>query len=58
MRIRNLPKATQEALLQQALQKYALVKRVEVFANLDEATVELQNASVCIRLSRDVCLID
>jgi hypothetical protein len=46
VRIRKLPKGTQEGLLQQTLEKYAVVKRVEVFSNLNEATVELENAAV------------
>ncbi|KAI8978842.1 RNA-binding protein Prp24 [Trametes punicea] len=43
VRIRNLPPGTQEGLLQQALEKHAKVKRVEVFADLAEADVELEN---------------
>lgn len=46
MRVRNLPPGTQEPLLQQALEKHANVKRVEVFLDLGEAEVELENAAV------------
>lgn len=46
MRVRNLPPATQEGLLQQVLEKHALVKRVEVFQDQNEAVVELENAAV------------
>ncbi|KAF8120579.1 hypothetical protein EV363DRAFT_1474306, partial [Boletus edulis] len=43
--IRNLPLDTQEGLLQQALEKYAIVKRTEFFADTGEAVVELANAA-------------
>ncbi|KIK08003.1 hypothetical protein K443DRAFT_1909 [Laccaria amethystina LaAM-08-1] len=43
VRIRNLPPATQEGLLQQVLEKIAPVKRVEVFVDKQEAVVELEN---------------
>jgi len=46
VRIRNLPNGTQEGLLQQIMEKHVAVKRVEVFADQNEATVELQNAAV------------
>lgn len=46
VRVRGLPSATQEGLLQQTLEKYALVKRVEVFLDINEAVVELENAAV------------
>jgi hypothetical protein len=46
VRVRNLPPATQEGLLQQVLEKHALIKRVEVFASQNEALVELENAVV------------
>jgi hypothetical protein len=46
VRVRNLPKATQEGILQQTMEKHASVKRVEVFASLNEATVELENPAV------------
>lgn len=46
VRVRNLPPATQEGLLQQTLEKHALVKRVEVFQNLNEAVVELESHAV------------
>ncbi|KAF9242560.1 hypothetical protein BU15DRAFT_86759 [Melanogaster broomeanus] len=45
IRIRNLPSDTQEGLLQQVLEKYAVVKRTEFFAFNGEAIVELENAS-------------
>jgi RNA recognition motif-containing protein len=45
IRVRNLPPATQEGLLQQVLEKHALVKRVEVFKDKNEAVVELENAA-------------
>ncbi|KAI0769831.1 RNA-binding protein Prp24 [Fomes fomentarius] len=45
VRVRNLPPGTQEGLLQQALEKHANVKRVEVFLDLAEAEVELENAA-------------
>ncbi|CDO70855.1 hypothetical protein BN946_scf184801.g48 [Trametes cinnabarina] len=45
VRVKNLPAGTQEGLLQQALEKHAKVKRVEVFADLGEAEVELENAA-------------
>lgn len=47
VRIRNLPPATQEGLLQQAMEKIAPVRRVEVFVDKQEAVVELENAAVC-----------
>lgn len=46
VRIKNLPPGTQEGLLQQVLEQYAKVKRVEVFEEVNEATVELENVSV------------
>jgi len=46
VRVKNLPPGTQEGLLQQALEQHAVVKRVEVFEELNEATVELENISV------------
>ncbi|KAI0755299.1 RNA-binding protein Prp24 [Daedaleopsis nitida] len=45
VRVRNLPPGTQEGLLQQALEKHAQVKRVEVFQDEAEAEVELENAA-------------
>ncbi|KAF9468618.1 hypothetical protein BDZ94DRAFT_1279703 [Collybia nuda] len=45
VRIRNLPVAAQEGLLQQTLEKIALVKRVEVFVEICEAVVELESAA-------------
>jgi RNA recognition motif-containing protein len=45
LRIRNLPPATHEGLLQQALEKLAVVKRVEIFQDKNEAVVELETAA-------------
>jgi len=45
VRVRNLPAGTQEGLLQQAIEKIATVKRVEVFIDLNEAVIELDNAA-------------
>lgn len=45
VRIKNLPPATQEGLLQQVLEKIAVVKRLEVFSDKNEALVELENAA-------------
>ncbi|KAH9851597.1 RNA-binding protein Prp24 [Lenzites betulinus] len=42
VRVRNLPPGTHDGLLQQALEKHAKIKRVEVFANIAEAEVELE----------------
>ena len=53
VRVRNLPPATQEGLLQQALEKRALVKRVEVIQDLNEAIVELENTAVSSPLLSD-----
>jgi len=46
VRVRNLPPGTQEGLLQQALEQHANVKRVEIFEEINEATVEVENISV------------
>ncbi|CAA7261390.1 unnamed protein product [Cyclocybe aegerita] len=46
----NLPPATQEGLLQQALEKIIPVKRVEVFLDKQEAVVELENPADAGRL--------
>lgn len=51
VRIRNLPAATQEGLLQQTLEKIIAVKRVEVFVEICEAVVELENAAVGLSYS-------
>ncbi|KAK7048174.1 ATP-dependent DNA helicase PIF1 [Favolaschia claudopus] len=50
VRVRNLPDGTQEGLLQQAMEKIAKVKRVEVFADVKEAVVELENAAEASKL--------
>lgn len=47
MRIRNLPPGTQEGLLQQTLEQYAAIKRLEVYEEINQATVELENAAAC-----------
>jgi hypothetical protein len=46
VRVGNLPPGTQEGLLQQTFEKLASVKRVEVFADLHEAIVEVETAAV------------
>jgi hypothetical protein len=46
IRLTGLVSRTQEGLLQQALEKIAKVKRVEVFADLAEAVVEFASAGV------------
>ena len=46
VRIKNLPPGTQEGLLQQVLEQHAIVKRVEIFEEINMATVELENISV------------
>lgn len=51
VRVRNLPAGAQDGLLQQTLEKIALVKRVEVFVEQREAVVELENAAVRFTLS-------
>lgn len=45
VRIRNLPPATQEGILQQVLERHVLVKRVEVFQDKNEAVVELETTA-------------
>ncbi|KAJ7175442.1 hypothetical protein C8R46DRAFT_64994 [Mycena filopes] len=50
VRVRNLPAGTQEGLLQQTLEKIAKIKRVEVFVDLKEAVVELDNAAEASKL--------
>ncbi|TFK90773.1 RNA-binding protein Prp24 [Polyporus arcularius HHB13444] len=45
VRLRKIPLGTQEGLLQQELEKHAKVKRVEVFADIGEADVELEDAA-------------
>lgn len=46
VRVKNLPPNTQEGLLQQALEKHAKIKRVEVFAEINEAELELESPAV------------
>lgn len=46
VRIKNLPPAAQEGLLQQVLEKIAPVKRLEVFLDKQEALLELENPAV------------
>lgn len=50
IRVRNLPPGTQEGLLQQTLEKYAVIKRVEIFQEKNEAVAELENAAVSLLL--------
>jgi squamous cell carcinoma antigen recognized by T-cells 3 len=50
----NLPPGTQEGLLQQTLEKYATISRIEVFHKKNQATVEL--ASIAVGFL--VCLAD
>jgi hypothetical protein len=58
VRVRNLPAASQEGLLQQILEKIAPVKRVEVFADLKEAVVELENVAVSrFTLRQRICIM-
>ncbi|KAF5369542.1 hypothetical protein D9758_002590 [Tetrapyrgos nigripes] len=45
VRVKNLPPGTQEGLLQQAMEKLAAIKRVEIFADKNEAIIELENAA-------------
>ncbi|KAK1236238.1 Splicing factor [Marasmius sp. AFHP31] len=45
IRIANVPPSTQEGLLQQAIEKIAAVKRLEVFEGKGEAVLELENAA-------------
>jgi len=48
--IRDLPDGTEEGLLQQAVEKLALVNRLEVFTDKHEAIVEFQLAADAARL--------
>ncbi|KAJ3554397.1 hypothetical protein NM688_g3135 [Phlebia brevispora] len=50
VRLRNLPSGTQEGLLQQALEKVARVKRVEVFLDKNEAVAELESPAEASKL--------
>jgi len=45
LRIKNLPDGVQEGLLQQAVEKLAPVKRLEVFLDKNEAVVVFENAA-------------
>ncbi|KAI6014828.1 hypothetical protein BKA83DRAFT_4345131 [Pisolithus microcarpus] len=51
VRIRNLPPDAQEGLLQQVLEKFAVVKRVEVLSEAREAIVELESAAEAGKLT-------
>lgn len=51
VRVRNVPPNTQEGLLQQVFEKVAAVRRVEFFADKNEAVVELETAAVSIARS-------
>lgn len=44
--VTGLPARTQEGLLQQAFEKIVKVKTVEVFADANEASIELENIEV------------
>ena len=46
VRVKNIPAGAQEAVLQQAFEKVAAVRRVELFADKGEAVVELESAAV------------
>jgi hypothetical protein len=46
LRVKNLPVGTQEGLLQQALEKYAKIVRIEIFHKQNEAVVEMESAAV------------
>ncbi|KAI0056538.1 hypothetical protein BV25DRAFT_1893853 [Artomyces pyxidatus] len=50
LRIRGLPSGTSEGLLQQALEKYAPIKRVEVFEDKHEAVAEFQTPADAAKL--------
>lgn len=50
LRIRDLPDGTEEGLLQQAVEKFAPVNRLEVFMDKHEAVVEFQLATDAARL--------
>lgn len=50
LRIRDLPDGTQEGLLQQTIEKFAPVNRVEVFVDKHEAVVEFQSQADAARL--------
>lgn len=56
VRVGGLPPATQEGLLQQLLEKHALVKRVEVFLDQNEAVIELENAAVSVHPNHAIYL--
>ena len=53
VRIRGLSSSAQEGLLQQVIEKVVRVKRLEVFQDLGEAIVELENAAVSLMFSCD-----
>lgn len=50
VRIKGLPGGAQEGLLQQILEKIVPIKRLEVFQDVREATVELDSAAVSNRI--------
>ena len=56
VRISGLPPGSQEGLLQQAIEKVVPVRRLEVFQELNEATVELESAAVRPVSARDLTL--
>jgi squamous cell carcinoma antigen recognized by T-cells 3 len=51
IRVRGLAPSTQEAILQQLMEKHAAVKRVELFAEANEAIVELESPAVSVNYS-------
>ncbi len=59
VRIKNLPPNTesQEGLLQQALEKIAKVKRVEIIGDTCEALVEMINAAVRSSITFSDCML-
>lgn len=48
IKVKNLPTGAQEGLLQQTMEKYGRVTRVEVFRKSNEALVEFENAHVSL----------
>lgn len=48
IKVKNLPDNTQEALLQQTMEKYGKVTKVEVFKKTNEALVEFENPHVSL----------
>lgn len=46
--MKNIPAGSQEGLLQQALEKIVPIKRLELFEDINEATVELDTIAVSV----------